>query len=140
AARYGFAVQHLAVQPPGLDQKETWRRVKAAQPDWVILRSAGIMTSTALKEAAQVGFPRDKIEAALLDQAGRPRQLRGPAELAFDLADELPQLGRRRFHLLTLDTDERCLMLPIGEKDLERAVGEQRHAHHRHEQGHILDE
>jgi len=61
AARYGFAVQHLAVQPPGLDQKETWRRVKAAQPDWVILRSAGVMTSTALKEAAQVGVPRDKI-------------------------------------------------------------------------------
>ena len=27
AARYGFAVQHLAVKPPGLDQKETWRRV-----------------------------------------------------------------------------------------------------------------
>ena len=40
AARYGFVVQHLPVQPPGLDQKETWRRVKTAQPDWVILRSA----------------------------------------------------------------------------------------------------
>jgi branched-chain amino acid transport system substrate-binding protein len=61
AARYGFAVQHIAVQPPGLDQKEIWRRVKAAQPDWVILRSTGVMTPTALKEAAQVGFPRDKI-------------------------------------------------------------------------------
>ena len=61
AAQYGFAVQHLAVQPPGLDQKETWRRVKVAQPDWVILRSVGVMTPTALKEAAQVGFPRDKI-------------------------------------------------------------------------------
>ena len=61
AARYGFAVQHLAVQPPGLDQKETWRRVKAAQPAWVILRSAGVMTPTALKEAALVGVPRDKI-------------------------------------------------------------------------------
>jgi branched-chain amino acid transport system substrate-binding protein len=61
AAQYGFAVQHLAVQPPGLDQKETWRRVKAAQPDWVILRSVGVMTMAALKEAAQVGFPRDKI-------------------------------------------------------------------------------
>jgi branched-chain amino acid transport system substrate-binding protein len=61
AAQYGFTVQHLAVQPPGLDQKETWRRVKAAQPDWVILRSVGVMTMTALKEAAQVGFPRDKI-------------------------------------------------------------------------------
>jgi branched-chain amino acid transport system substrate-binding protein len=61
AARYGFTVQHLAVKPPGLDQKETWRRVKATQPDWVILRSVGVMTPTALKEAAQVGIPRDKM-------------------------------------------------------------------------------
>ena len=61
AAQYGFAVQHLAVPPPGLDQKATWLRVKVAQPDWVILRSSGVMTRTALKEAAQVGFPRDKM-------------------------------------------------------------------------------
>ena len=61
ATQYGFAVQHLAVPPPGLDQKATWLRVKVAQPDWVILRSTGVMTSTALKEAAQVGVPRDKI-------------------------------------------------------------------------------
>jgi branched-chain amino acid transport system substrate-binding protein len=61
AAHYGFAVQHLAIQPPGLDQKATWLRVKVAQPDWVILRSAGVMVPTALKEAAQVGFPRDKM-------------------------------------------------------------------------------
>jgi branched-chain amino acid transport system substrate-binding protein len=62
AAQYGFAVQHLAIQPPGLDQRAAWLRVKVAQPDWVILRSTGgVMTTTALKEAAQVGFPRDKI-------------------------------------------------------------------------------
>ena len=61
AAQYGFAVQHLPVQPPGLDQKATWLRVKVAQPDWVILRTSGVMTTTALKEAAQVGVPRDKI-------------------------------------------------------------------------------
>jgi branched-chain amino acid transport system substrate-binding protein len=61
AARYGFAVQHLAVQPPGLDQKATWLRVKVAQPDWVILTAAGVMTWTALKAAAQIGFPRDKM-------------------------------------------------------------------------------
>ena len=61
AARYGFAVQHLAVQPPGLDQKATWLRVKVAQPDWVILRSSGVMTWAALKEAALVGVPRDKM-------------------------------------------------------------------------------
>jgi branched-chain amino acid transport system substrate-binding protein len=61
ATRYGFAVQHLAVPWPGLDQKATWLRVKVAQPDWIILRAGGVMTWTALKEAAQVGFPRDKI-------------------------------------------------------------------------------
>jgi branched-chain amino acid transport system substrate-binding protein len=61
AAQYGFAVQHLAVHPPGLDQKATWLRVKVAQPDWVILRTFGVMTPTALKEAARIGIPRDKI-------------------------------------------------------------------------------
>jgi branched-chain amino acid transport system substrate-binding protein len=64
ATHYGFVVQHLAVPPPGLDQKATWLRVKVAQPDWVLLRSAGVMTMTALKEAAQVGFPRDKVVGA----------------------------------------------------------------------------
>jgi branched-chain amino acid transport system substrate-binding protein len=64
AARYGFAVQHLAVPPPGLDQKAVWLRVKVAQPDWVILYSGGATTRTALKEAAQVGFPRDKMVGA----------------------------------------------------------------------------
>src|SRR5262249_28613215 len=64
AAQYGFAVQHLAVPPPGLDQKATWLRVQVAQPDWVILRGTGVMTMAALKEAAQVGFPRDKIVGA----------------------------------------------------------------------------
>src|SRR5215510_16076546 len=61
AARYGFAVQHVAVQLPGLDQKATWLRVHVAQPDWVMLQGGGVMISTALKEAAQVGVPRDKI-------------------------------------------------------------------------------
>jgi branched-chain amino acid transport system substrate-binding protein len=62
AAQYGFTVQHLAVPPPGLDQRATWLRVQVAQPDWVILRTTGgVMTTAALKAAAQVGFPRDKI-------------------------------------------------------------------------------
>jgi branched-chain amino acid transport system substrate-binding protein len=61
ATQYGFTVQHLAVPWPGLDQKATWLRVKVAQPDWVILRAQGAMTPVTLKEAAQVGFPRDKI-------------------------------------------------------------------------------
>ena len=61
AAQYGFAVQHLAVQRPGLDQKATWLRVQVAQPDWVLLRVGNVALSTALQEAAKIGVPRDKI-------------------------------------------------------------------------------
>jgi branched-chain amino acid transport system substrate-binding protein len=64
ATHYGFTEQRLAVTPPGLDQKAIWLRVKVAQPDWVLLRSAGVMTQTALQEAAQVGFPRDRMVGA----------------------------------------------------------------------------
>jgi branched-chain amino acid transport system substrate-binding protein len=61
AAQYGFTVQHLPVQLPGLDQKATWLRVKVAQPDWVILRTGGVSITAALKEAALMGVPRDKM-------------------------------------------------------------------------------
>ena len=83
AAQYGFAVQHLAVQPPGLDQKATWLRVKVAQPDWVILRSSGVMTPTALKEAAQVGFPRDKIVGPFPACAEQDMVTAGEAAIGF---------------------------------------------------------
>src|SRR5262249_38726437 len=83
AARYGFAVQHLPVQPPGLDQKATWLRVKVAQPDWVILRSTGVMTATALKEAAQVGCPRDKMVGSA-PTCAEPEMMRaGEAAIGF---------------------------------------------------------
>ena len=83
AAHYGFAVQHLAVKPPGLDQKATWLRVKVAQPDWVILRSPGVMTRTALKEAAQVGVPRDKILGAVTACAEQEIMPAGEAAIGF---------------------------------------------------------
>jgi len=83
AAQYGFTVQHLAVKPPGLDQKATWLRVKVAQPDWVILRTGGVETSTALKEAAQVGFPRDKIVGVVGACAEQDMGSAGEAALGF---------------------------------------------------------
>src|SRR5262245_19448874 len=83
AAHYGFTVQHLAVPPPGLDQKATWLRVKVAQPDWVILRSGGIMTATALKGAAQVGFPRDKMVGPWPTCAEPDMVLAGEAAIGF---------------------------------------------------------
>jgi branched-chain amino acid transport system substrate-binding protein len=65
ATQYGLTVQHLPVHLPGLDQKATWLRVKVAQPDWVLLRTNGVMTTTALKAAAQVGFPRDQMVGSM---------------------------------------------------------------------------
>jgi branched-chain amino acid transport system substrate-binding protein len=76
-------VQHLAVQEPGLDQKATWLRVKVAQPDWVILRSTGIMTRTSLKEAAQVGVPREKIVGSLATCAEQEMVAAGEAAMGF---------------------------------------------------------
>ena len=54
-----------------------------------------------------------RIETALLQRAGRPGQLRGPADLAFDLADELADLAGGGFRLLALDTHQRRLLFLI---------------------------
>ena len=67
-----------------------------------------------------------RIEAALLDRPRRPRQLRGPAELALDLLDELADLGGGGFRLFALDADKRRLVLLIVEEDIENAVGQER--------------
>ena len=75
-----------------------------------------------------------RVEAALLQRARRPRQLRGPADLALDLADELSDLAGGGFRLLALDAHQRGLLFLIGEVDVERAVGDQREAHHGDEQ------
>jgi branched-chain amino acid transport system substrate-binding protein len=83
AAQYGFAVQHLAVPHPGLDQKATWLRVKVAQPDWVILRAQGVMIAPALKAAAQIGFPRDRMVGPFSTCGEREIVAAGEAAIGF---------------------------------------------------------
>ena len=61
AKRYGFTVTHIPVAHPGNEQQSQWLQVRQIKPDWVILRGWGVMNPTALKAAAKVGFPRDKI-------------------------------------------------------------------------------
>jgi len=60
--QYGFKVRHFPVSWPGIDQKAQWmdivRRFKA---DWVINRNWGVSCTVPLKEAARLGFPRDRI-------------------------------------------------------------------------------
>ena len=62
AEKYGFEIKHYPVAHPGLDQKAAWLDIsRRYKPDWVILRGWGVMNPTALKEAARVGYPAEKI-------------------------------------------------------------------------------
>src|SRR5262249_17310576 len=67
-----------------------------------------------------------------------PRQLRGPTDLALDLADELTDFGGGRLRLLALDADERRFVLLIGEPHLRGAVDEQGERDRRDEERHVL--
>src|SRR5262249_37813885 len=78
--------------------------------------------------------------AAVLDRARRPWQLRGPAELALDLLDELTDLGGGGLRLFALNADERHFVLLIIEEDIENAVGHQRDTDHRDEQPDVFGE
>jgi branched-chain amino acid transport system substrate-binding protein len=61
AEKFGFEVKHLAVPPPGLDQKSSWLQIREYNPDWVVNRNWGVSCTEPLREAARIGFPRDKI-------------------------------------------------------------------------------
>ncbi len=62
AKEYGFTVRHFPVPWPGIDQKAQWmdivRRYKA---DWVINRNWGVSCTVPLKEAARLGFSRERM-------------------------------------------------------------------------------
>src|SRR5712692_2536451 len=57
--KYGYTFQKYAVSPPGIDQKATWLQIRQQRPNWVFMWGWGVMNSTAIKEAAAVGYPRD---------------------------------------------------------------------------------
>jgi branched-chain amino acid transport system substrate-binding protein len=61
AKKYGFVISHIAVPHPGNEQQAQWLQVRQIKPDWVILRGYGVMNPVALKAAAKIGFPREKI-------------------------------------------------------------------------------
>jgi len=61
AAEMGFELHLFPVAHPGLEQKATWLKIgRQLRPDWVVMWGWGVMNSTAIKEAAAVGFPMDR--------------------------------------------------------------------------------
>jgi len=61
AAKHGFELIKIAVAHPGNTQESQWLQIRQAKPDYVILWGWGVMNPTALKAAAKVGFPRDRM-------------------------------------------------------------------------------
>src|SRR5499426_301998 len=61
AQMHGFELLLLPVTHPGVEQKSTWLQVRQKRPDYVLLWGWGVMNSTAIKEAAAVAYPRDKM-------------------------------------------------------------------------------
>ncbi|HTT36596.1 MAG TPA: ABC transporter substrate-binding protein [Burkholderiales bacterium] len=59
--KYGYEFTTIPVPHPGNEQQSQWLQVRQIQPDWVILWGWGVMNPTALKAAAKVGYPRDKM-------------------------------------------------------------------------------
>jgi branched-chain amino acid transport system substrate-binding protein len=61
AGQHGFKLSLFPVPHPGLEQKATWLKIgRQLRPDYVLMWGWGVMNATAIKEAAAVGFPRDK--------------------------------------------------------------------------------
>lgn len=61
AEQMGFELHPFPVAHPGLEQKATWLNIgRRLRPDWVVMWGWGVMNSTALKEAAAVGFPMER--------------------------------------------------------------------------------
>jgi branched-chain amino acid transport system substrate-binding protein len=61
AKKFGFTVKHFPVPWPGIDQKSIWLNIRRFKPDWVINRNWGVSCTVPLKEAARIGFPRNRI-------------------------------------------------------------------------------
>lgn len=57
----GFDFKAIPVTHPGVDQKSQWLAIRQDRPDYVLLWGWGVMNSAAIKEAAAVAYPRDKI-------------------------------------------------------------------------------
>jgi branched-chain amino acid transport system substrate-binding protein len=61
AKKNGFTFKAIPVTHPGVEQKSQWLAIRQDRPDYVLLWGWGVMNSTAIKEAAAVGYPREKM-------------------------------------------------------------------------------
>ncbi|MFN3745120.1 MAG: ABC transporter substrate-binding protein [Hyphomicrobiaceae bacterium] len=61
AKKHGFTFTPIPVTHPGVEQKSQWLSIRQNRPDYVLIWGWGVMNGTAVKEAAAVAYPRDKM-------------------------------------------------------------------------------
>jgi len=61
AQKYGFEFTPIPVTHPGVEQKSQWLAIRQNRPDYVLLWGWGVMNGMAIKEAAAVAYPRDRM-------------------------------------------------------------------------------
>jgi branched-chain amino acid transport system substrate-binding protein len=61
AERYGYTLTLLPVDHPGQEQKSTWLQVRRLKPDWTFLWGWGVMNQVAIKEAAAIRYPMERL-------------------------------------------------------------------------------
>ena len=68
--KLGFEFLSIAVPHPGNEQKSQWLQIRQEQPDYVLLWGRGVMNATALTEAGNVNYPRDRMIGGWWSGAG----------------------------------------------------------------------
>lgn len=61
AKKYGFEDIQIPVAHPGSEQAAIWRQVREIKPDYVVLRTWGVMTPVAIKTAKRFGIAIDRM-------------------------------------------------------------------------------
>lgn len=79
AEELGFKLELVPVPAPGLEQKSIWLQIRQMRPDYVYLQGWGAMNAVSLKEAAAVGFPREKMIGIWWSSQDSDVQAAGPA-------------------------------------------------------------
>lgn len=59
--KYGFTDVQIPVAHPGSEQAAIWRQVRSEKPDYVVLRTWGVMTPVGIKTAKRFGIDTTKM-------------------------------------------------------------------------------
>ena len=92
AEDWGVELVEISIPPPGLEQQSQWLQIRREQPDWVTFWGAGSgMNSTAMTNAARVGFPRERMIYVTFGAAEEDMYPAGDAAVGtYAMANALP--------------------------------------------------